>query len=245
MADAVETKKIKKDDLKKLVDDTAAKMAGRPDFCERAVKTAVTLDLNKRNLKAKNSDVRRFVNEAVHDSLLLKRYTARLRYARISERKLRLVMDQIRGKDVNHADNILKVSNKRGGYYLRKLLQSAIANATFLSGEKRTDLDVNKLTVTRAEVTPGVIMKRTRPSSERRPYLIRKRLSHAIIQLEEREPKPPKSERGKKKTEPKPKKAPEQKIQPAEAAKAEAPKAEAPAKKPTKRTEGPKGEEKK
>jgi large subunit ribosomal protein L22 len=237
MADAVETKKIKKDDLKKLVDDTAAKMAGQPDFNERAVKTAVTLDLHQRNLRAKNSDVRRFVNEAVHDSLLLKRYTARLRYARISERKLRLVMDQIRGKDVNLADNILKVSNKRGGYYLRKLLQSAIANATFLSGEKRTDLDVNKLTITRAEVTPGVIMKRTRPSSERRPYLIRKRLSHAIIQLEEREPKLPKSERGKKKAEPKPK----PKIEPAAPA-AEAPKEPPKQKKATKRT---KREEKK
>jgi large subunit ribosomal protein L22 len=206
-------KKIDKEDLKKLVTDTAAKLSTEPNYGERAVKTAVTLELNKRDLHAKQSDVRRFVSDAVHDSLLGKRFTARLRYARISERKMRLVTDQIRGKDVNMADNILKASSKRGAYYQRKLLQSALANATF---QNPKDLDVNNLTVVRAEITPGPIMKRTRPSSERRPYLIRKRTCHGIIVLEEREPKLPKKDRGKKQQ------APKGKIQPAESAKPKA-----------------------
>jgi large subunit ribosomal protein L22 len=195
-----EKKKIHRDDLKKLVDKTSARLSSRPDFSDRLVKTEVTRELGRQNLHAKQSDVRRYSRESVHDALVMKRFKAKLRYARISERKMRLVTDQIRGKDVNAADSILKVSSKRAAYFHRKLIQSALANATFLAGERRADIDVNRLTVTRAEVLPGPMMKRTRPSSERRPYLIRKKFSHLLVELEEREPKPSKRERSRQKS---------------------------------------------
>ncbi len=118
-----------------------------------------------------------------------KSYTYRLRYVRISPRKLRYVVDLIRGKYVNSADSTLKFCNKRGAPMCRKLLLSAIAGTSELADKRRTDLDVNKLYVHEIRVDSGPthprFTRRTKPGF-RRPYLIRKRWSHLILVLKER-----------------------------------------------------------
>ncbi|MBI2932832.1 MAG: 50S ribosomal protein L22 [Planctomycetes bacterium] len=125
------------------------------------------------------------------------RFTARLRHARISARKMRMVVDLIRGKDYNAAIGILRTCSKRGAPFCKKLLESAVANAVDLS-QDRKDFDANTLHIVEARVDGGPMIKRWRPSSARRPTMIRKRLCHVTLVLEEREVKESKSERGKR-----------------------------------------------
>jgi large subunit ribosomal protein L22 len=107
---------------------------------------------------------------------------ATLKHARISSRKLRLVADLIRGKKVEEAGNILKYCPKRGSYFLLKLLNSAVANATSVSPEVNADY----LYIKQIEVTPGSIIKRWRASPRGRGVPIKKRTSHAIIKLDQK-----------------------------------------------------------
>lgn len=208
--------KIDKEELKKLigkiVDENIRATDGKPDA--RRIKTEVARALKKQNVRAKKSDVRRFVQEEIRTRAPVKRFVARLRYARISPRKLRYVADAVRGKDVNAVDSLLKVTARRGAYFTKKLLQSALGNATYLSSVRNVDIDVNKLHVVEYQVTPGPTLRRWRAASARRPYMIRKRTSHATLVLEERTPAPSEPKRRK----------PEGKAEPARGA--EPPKAE-------------------
>ncbi len=105
-----------------------------------------------------------------------------LRYARISPRKARVVADMIRGKDVEEAFNILRFTPKRGARIIEKLLKSAVANA-----EASPDIeDVDALYVKRIYVDQGPMLKRIRPRAMGRAYLVRKKLSHITIELDER-----------------------------------------------------------
>ncbi len=126
------------------------------------------------------------------------RFTARLRYARISARKMRYVVDLIRGKDYNSAVAILRVCSKRGAMFCKKLLESAVANAADFASNRNLDLDANTLHVVEARVDPGPIIKRSRPSSVRRPVMIKKRLCHVFLALEERELKESRRERARR-----------------------------------------------
>ena len=126
------------------------------------------------------------------------RFTARLRYARISARKMRYVVDLIRGKDYNSAISILRVCPKRGAPFCKKLLESAVANATNISSVRNRDIDANKLHIVEARVDPGPIIKRWRPASVRRPTMIKKRLCHVVFMLEERELKESHRERARR-----------------------------------------------
>ena len=126
------------------------------------------------------------------------KFTARLRYARISARKMRYVVDLIRGKDYNSAISILRSCSKRGAMYCKKLLESAFGNATDIINTKDLEVDVNKLHVVEARVDPGPIIKRWRASSQRRPTMIKKRLCHVIFTLEERDLKESRPERAKR-----------------------------------------------
>jgi large subunit ribosomal protein L22 len=126
------------------------------------------------------------------------KFTARLRYARISARKMRYVVDLIRGKDYNSAIAILRSCSKRGAMYCKKLLESAFGNATDLINTRDLEVDVNKLHVVEARVDPGPIIKRWRASSQRRPTMIKKRLCHVIFTLEERDLKESRTERAKR-----------------------------------------------
>ncbi len=105
-----------------------------------------------------------------------------LRYARISPRKARIVADMIRGKDVEEAFNILRFTPKKGARIIEKLLKSAVANA-----EASPDIeDVDALYIKSIYVDQGPMLKRIRPRAMGRAYLIRKRLSHITIELDER-----------------------------------------------------------
>ena len=126
------------------------------------------------------------------------KFTARLRYARISARKMRYVVDLIRGKDYNSAIAILRSCSKRGAMFCKKLLESAFGNATDIINTKDLEVDVNKLHLVEARVDPGPIIKRWRASSQRRPTMIKKRLCHVIFTLEERDIKESRSERAKR-----------------------------------------------
>jgi len=126
------------------------------------------------------------------------RFTARLRYARISARKMRYVVDLVRDKDYNSAIAILRSCSKRGAPFCKKLLESAFGNATHAIEANSLEVDVNKLHVVEARVDPGPIIKRWRASSQLRPTMIKKRLCHVIFALEERELKESRPDRAKR-----------------------------------------------
>ncbi len=107
--------------------------------------------------------------------------TAKLRGVRLSPQKGRLVADQIRGKTVENALNILQFSPKRGAVIIRKVLESAIANA-----EHNLELDRETLVVATAYVDQGKTLNRIQPRAQGRAYRIRRRTSHITIELESR-----------------------------------------------------------
>ena len=106
---------------------------------------------------------------------------AYLKYARISPRKVKIVLDLIRGKDVATAMGILKNTPKAASELLIKLLNSAIANA-----ENNNNMDVSKLYVAEIFANQGATMKRIRAATQGRANRIRKRTSHIEIVLRER-----------------------------------------------------------
>lgn len=107
---------------------------------------------------------------------------AHLRYARISPRKVKIVLDLIRNKPANVAMAILKHTPKSASEYLEKLLKSAIANA-----ENNHSMDVSKLYVAECFVCPGPTLKRIMPRAQGRAFRILKRTSHVTLALEEKE----------------------------------------------------------
>jgi large subunit ribosomal protein L22 len=125
-------------------------------------------------------------------------FTARLRFARISARKMRYVVDLIRGKDYNSAMGILRTCSRRGAPFCMKLLESAFGNAENVASNTNLDIDGNKLHLVEARVDGGPIIKRWRPSSVRRPQMIKKRTCHVTFVLEERELKESKRDRAKR-----------------------------------------------
>ena len=107
---------------------------------------------------------------------------AYLKYARISPRKVKIVLDLIRGKDVATAMAIMKNTPKSASEYLIKLLNSAIANA-----EHNFNMDASKLYVSECFVCPGPILKRIMPRAQGRAYRINKRTSHVTLAVKERD----------------------------------------------------------
>ena len=106
---------------------------------------------------------------------------ATLRYARISARKVKIVADLIRGKDVDEALAIVKFTPKASSVIIEKLLKSAIANA-----ENNNGMSVENLYVEECYANKGPTMKRIRPRAQGRAYRIEKRMSHITIVLDER-----------------------------------------------------------
>ena len=107
---------------------------------------------------------------------------AYLKYLRISPRKVQIVADLIRGKNVGTAMAILMQTPKAASEPMMKLLKSAVANA-----ENNFNMDKNQLYVAEALVCPGPIMKRVRPRAQGRAYRIEKRTSHITLVLKEME----------------------------------------------------------
>lgn len=106
--------------------------------------------------------------------------TARLSQAHITPQKARLVADQVRGLPVDRALNILAFSNKKAAAMIKKVLESAIANA-----EHNDGADVDELRVKTIMVDEGPIMKRWMPRARGRANQIFKRTSHVTVVVEE------------------------------------------------------------
>lgn len=98
--------------------------------------------------------------------------------ANISAQKARLVADQIRGKSVGEALNILAFSTKKGAHLVKKVLESAIANA-----EHNEGADIDDLRVSAVFVDEGMTMKRIRPRAKGRADRILKRTSHITVKV--------------------------------------------------------------
>ena len=107
---------------------------------------------------------------------------AYLKYLRISPRKVKIVLDLIRGKDTDTAMAILKNTNKIASESLMKLLKSAVANA-----EHNFHMDASNLYVSECFVCPGPILKRIMPRAQGRAFRINKRTSHITIVVKERD----------------------------------------------------------
>ena len=103
------------------------------------------------------------------------------KYVRIAPRKVRVVMDLIRGKNVADAFAILKFTPKAGADVVEKVLRSAVANA-----ENNFDMDVDKLYVKTAFVDQGPTLKRIHPRSRGQAFKILKRTSHVTIIVDEK-----------------------------------------------------------
>ena len=103
---------------------------------------------------------------------------AKLKGARISAQKARLVADQVRGKPVEEALNVLEFSNKKAAHIVKKVLDSAIANA-----ENNEGADVDELKVSTVFVDEGMTMKRLRPRAKGRADRILKRSCHITVKV--------------------------------------------------------------
>ena len=107
---------------------------------------------------------------------------ATLKYARISSRKVKIVIDLIRGKSVDEALAIVKYTPKAASEIIEKLLKSAIANA-----ENNHNMAHEKLYVAEVYANQGPTLKRIRPAAKGSAVRIRKRTSHITIVLRERD----------------------------------------------------------
>jgi large subunit ribosomal protein L22 len=104
--------------------------------------------------------------------------TARLRYARISPQKCRLVANTVRGKGVGNALSTLKFMPKKGARLVLKVLESAIANA-----ENNLGADIDELKVTRIEIDTAPVLKRFAARAKGRGNRIVKRNSHITLEV--------------------------------------------------------------
>jgi large subunit ribosomal protein L22 len=106
--------------------------------------------------------------------------SATLKFTHLSPQKLRLVADQVRGMPVDKAINLLAFSNKKGAVIVKKVLESAVANA-----ENNDGADIDELKVSAIQVNQGPTMKRLRPRARGRADRIFKRTSHLTVTVAE------------------------------------------------------------
>ena len=109
------------------------------------------------------------------------RPSAKLSYARVSVQKACFVLDAIRGKDVQSALALLTYNPRYASSVIKKLLESAIANA-----ENNNGMNAENLYVAACFANKGPTMKRVRPRAQGRAYRILKRMSHITVVLDER-----------------------------------------------------------
>ena len=102
------------------------------------------------------------------------------RFVRISPRKARLIMDQVRGKNVGEARKVLMFTPQKAALLVKKVIDSAVANA-----EHNNNADIDNLYIKRIYSDEGPSLKRWRPRAQGRAGRIRKRTSHLTVILEE------------------------------------------------------------
>jgi large subunit ribosomal protein L22 len=109
-----------------------------------------------------------------------------LRNARVSPQKARLVADLVRGLDVDQAMEVLTFTRKKSAGMIKKLVESAVANAEN-NGEQSGDrIDVDNLYIKTIYVDGGPVLKRWRPRAMGRATRVLKRTSHITVELDER-----------------------------------------------------------
>ncbi|MDR0538321.1 MAG: 50S ribosomal protein L22 [Tannerellaceae bacterium] len=124
---------------------------------------------------------RKKVAAEIRKAVLEKQYFAKLRNNPSSPRKMRLVIDMIRGMEVFRALGILKFSNKAAAREVEKLLRSAISNWE-LKNEKRAERGM--LVISSIKVDSGTTLKRMQPAPQGRGHRIRKRSNHVTLFVE-------------------------------------------------------------
>ena len=148
-------------------------MATRKTTTKRATKTAA-----KKAAPVAQRPKRRVVRTVAH---------ATQRSARQSPYKMRLVIDEIRGRDVNEALSYLAFSKKHAAKQIEKTLNSAVANAEQAARATGESVDVDALYIKHAIVNEGAKLKRFMPAAMGRATPIQKRTSHVEIIVAERE----------------------------------------------------------
>jgi large subunit ribosomal protein L22 len=108
-------------------------------------------------------------------------FEAKHRFARIAPRKARLLMNLIRGRDVDDAITLLRFAKQRASGMIEKVVRSAVANAAERDVRSR-----NALYVAKCWVDPGPMIKRFQPKDRGKAYAIMKRTSHLVVTLDER-----------------------------------------------------------
>ena len=134
--------------------------------------------------KGHRSQIKREINEQNREL----RPTAKLSYARVSVQKACFVLDAIRGKDVQTAKAILEYNPRYASGVIKKLLDSAIANAENNYPNTHSDktYNVENLYIAECYANKGPTMKRVHPRAQGRAYRIEKRMSHITIVLDEK-----------------------------------------------------------
>ena len=116
----------------------------------------------------------------------IREFRAEARFQRTSPQKAKLVLDTIKGLRVEQAINTIHFSTKRMAPVIEKVLQSAIANASYLSDEQGLDVDVDNLYVRTAIANEGPRMKRIRPAPMGRAFRYQRRMTHIIVTVAEK-----------------------------------------------------------
>lgn len=127
---------------------------------------------------------RKHIKAEAHKEALRSLYFAKLRDCPSSPRKMRYIVDMVRGMEVNRALSILKFSKKAAAQDVEKLLRSAIVNWETKNERKADD---NELYISKIFVDEGVTMKRMRPAPQGRGYRIRKRSNHVTLFVESKD----------------------------------------------------------
>ena len=164
--------------LRKSASKSAAKKTAARDEEESAKKAAPPAAKKTAARKSPRSDA-----PVLADSRAFQRSTRQSPY------KMRLVIDQIRGKNVNDALGLLKFSKKHAAKQIEKVLNSAVANAEYSARKDNESLDVDTLYIKRAIVNEGPKIKRFMPAAQGRATPIQKRTSHVEIVIGAREGK--------------------------------------------------------
>ena len=116
----------------------------------------------------------------------VREFRAEAKFQRTSPQKAKLVLDMIKGLRVEQAINTIHFSTKRMAPVVEKVLQSAIANASYVSQEQGLDVDVDNLYVRTAIANEGPRMKRVRPAPMGRAFRYQRRLCHIIVTVAEK-----------------------------------------------------------
>ncbi len=113
---------------------------------------------------------------------VLMAFQAKHRFARIGPRKARLLMDLVRGRDVDDAITLLRFSKQRASGMIEKVIRSAVANAS----EQEVAQSRSTLYIAEARVDAGPVIKRFQPKDRGKAYPINKRTSHLVVTVDER-----------------------------------------------------------